>query len=218
MRRSGFVNEHSAGVASSGTEQSHLPANPSTEIGRVFHKHSWQTVLSGLKGDPLVCLSLCNVLRLDAGWGSVGRRHGPIEWNDRIVVTGYWFLDSPPDWHPSDELVQFLGAGPPPVYIGFGSMSSVHPEHLSHLVQEALERSHQRGVLLTGWGALRQEPFSEQLYTVASIPHDWLFHQMAAVVHHGGAGTTGASLRAGVPSIIVSFLPEQAFWGAQVFQ
>jgi UDP:flavonoid glycosyltransferase YjiC (YdhE family) len=142
----------------------------------------------------------------------------PIEWNEKVVVTGYWFLDADPGWQPSDELVQFLGAGPPPVYIGFGSMSSAHPEHLSHLVQEALERSHQRGVLLTGWGALCQEPSSEQLYTVASVPHDWLFPQMAAVVHHGGAGTTGASLRAGVPSIIISFLPEQAFWGAQVFQ
>ena len=142
----------------------------------------------------------------------------PAEWNHRTVVTGYWFLDSHPCWQPPDELVRFLRAGPPPVYIGFGSMSSAHPEQLTHLVQEALERSHQRGVLLTGWGALRQEHPSEQLYTVASVPHDWLIPQMVAMVHHGGAGTTGVSLRAGIPSIIVSFLPEQAFWGAQVFR
>jgi len=88
----------------------------------------------------------------------------PTEWNERTVVTGYWFLDSPQDWQPSGELVQFLRAGPPPVSIGFGSMSNASPEHLTHLVREALELSHQRGVLLTGGGALRQAPLRAALH------------------------------------------------------
>jgi UDP:flavonoid glycosyltransferase YjiC (YdhE family) len=142
----------------------------------------------------------------------------PPEWNERAIVTGYWFLDAPACWQPPDDLVSFLRAGPPPIYVGFGSMSDAHPERLTHLVRDALERCHQRGILLTGWGALQQELPSSRVYCVASVPHDWLFPQVAAVVSHGGAGTIGASLRAGVPPITVSFLPEQAFWGTQVLR
>ncbi len=142
----------------------------------------------------------------------------PTEWNAKVAVTGYWFLDHQSPWQPPESLRQFLRAGPPPVYIGFGSMSSRHPERLTRLVLEALERSQQRGVLLTGWGAVCQRQQSAYVYAVESVPHDWLFPQVAAVVQHGGAGTIGASLRAGIPPITVSFLPEQAFWGEQAFR
>jgi UDP:flavonoid glycosyltransferase YjiC (YdhE family) len=142
----------------------------------------------------------------------------PLEWNERTIVTGYWFLDAPACWQPPEDLESFLRAGPPPVYIGFGSMSDAHPERLTHLVRDALERCHQRGVLLTGWGALQQEAPSSQIYPIASVPHNWLFPQMAAVVAHGGAGTIGASLRAGIPPISASFLPEQAFWATQILR
>ena len=142
----------------------------------------------------------------------------PVEWPPRVAVTGYWFLDRDPSWQPPAELKQFLQEGSPPVYIGFGSMSDAQPEQLTPLIIEALERSQQRGVLLTGWGALQQVSHSARVAAIPSIPHDWLFPQMAAVIHHGGAGTTGACLRAGIPSITVSFLPEQAFWGEQVYR
>ncbi len=131
-------------------------------------------------------------------------------------MTGYWFLDSPANWQPPQELVDFLKAGSPPVYIGFGSMSDSNPEALTKLVLDALAESGQRGVLIKGWGALSNADLPDHVFQIDSVPHDWLFPQMAAVVHHGGAGTTSAGLRAGVPSIIIPFAVDQPFWGQRV--
>lgn len=141
----------------------------------------------------------------------------PDDWPDHHQVTGYWFLPEPPEWQPSPDLSAFLAAGPPPVYIGFGSMLGQNPQKMTALVTEALARSGQRGVLAGGWGALDKtiQP-SESLFFVDSIPHQWLFPRMAAIVHHGGAGTTGAALRSGVPSVVVPFGFDQAFWGHRV--
>ncbi|NET75554.1 glycosyltransferase [Okeania sp. SIO1F9] len=140
----------------------------------------------------------------------------PSDWQDWAYVTGYWFLDSPANWQPPQELVDFLQAGSPPVYIGFGSMSDTNPEALTQLVLDALNQSGQRGILLKGWGALTNADLPENIFKIDSVPHDWLFPQMAAVVHHGGAGTTAAGLRAGVPSIIIPFAVDQPFWGQRV--
>jgi sterol 3beta-glucosyltransferase len=91
------------------------------------------------------------------------------------------------------------------------------PQQLTALVSAALARSGQRGILAGGWGALTATPApTDQLFFVESIPHQWLFPQMAAIVHHGGAGTTGAALRSGRPSIVVPFAFDQAFWGRRV--
>ncbi len=140
----------------------------------------------------------------------------PADWNDWNHVTGYWFLDHPPDWQPPAELVDFLASGPPPIYVGFGSMNNRNPEEVTEMVLKALTRSRQRGVLLTGWGGLSQSDLPDEVFKIDSVPHDWLFPQMAAVVHHGGAGTTVAGLRAGIPSIIIPFFAEQPFWGQRV--
>jgi len=141
----------------------------------------------------------------------------PDDWPAHHQVTGYWFLPAPAGWHPSPELSAFLAAGPPPVYIGFGSMMTHRPEQMSTLVTEALARCGQRGILAAGWGALgRPAHHSEQLFFVDSIPHDWLLPRTAAIVHHGGAGTTGAALRSGVPSVVVPFSFDQGFWGHRV--
>lgn len=140
----------------------------------------------------------------------------PPDWPESIHVTGYFFLDSQTDWQPSTELKAFLDAGDPPVYIGFGSMAGRHPEELARLVSEALVKSGQRGLLLTGWGGLRTELVPENVFVVESVPHSWLFPLMAAVVHHGGAGTTAEALRAGVPAVIVPFVFDQPFWGARI--
>jgi sterol 3beta-glucosyltransferase len=96
-------------------------------------------------------------------------------------------------------------------------MSSDDPEAMTEIACEALARNHRRGVLLTGWGAFHQGCLPEHVCAVSSVPHDWLFSRVSAVIHHGGAGTTGASLRAGVPTGVVSFLPEQSFWGERVW-
>jgi sterol 3beta-glucosyltransferase len=140
----------------------------------------------------------------------------PSDWSDDVRITGYWFADTPSDWHPFKELEDFLAKGSPPVYIGFGSMGGRTPEQLAKLVLEALVKSGQRGVLLTGWGGLRAEFVPDNVFVVDAAPHSWLFPRMAAVVHHGGAGTTAEGLRAGVPTVVVPFAFDQPFWGARM--
>ena len=140
----------------------------------------------------------------------------PADWPESVHITGYFFPDTPSDWQPSPELEAFLEAGDPPVYIGFGSMAGRNPEKFANLILEALAKSGQRGLLLTGWGGLRPELVPDNVFVVDSAPHSWLFPRMAAVVHHGGAGTTAEGLRAGVPSVIVPFILDQPFWGARI--
>ncbi len=140
----------------------------------------------------------------------------PTDWPDSLHITGYLFLDDQANWQPSPELRTFLEAGVPPVYIGFGSMAGRDPEKLANLIVEALTKSGQRGLLLTGWGGLRAGQVPENIFVVDTAPHSWLFPRMAAVVHHGGAGTTAEGLRAGVPTVIVPFAFDQSFWGARV--
>lgn len=140
----------------------------------------------------------------------------PPDWGGWNHITGYWFLDHPQGWEPSAGLIDFLESGPPPVYVGFGSMNNRNPEEMSDIVIKALAQVGQRGVLMTGWGALSQASLPDTIFRVEEIPHDWLFPQMAAVVHHGGAGTTSAGLRAGVPSVIIPFFSDQFFWARRV--
>lgn len=142
----------------------------------------------------------------------------PTDWEDFIHVTGYWFLPSPPQWTPPADLVRFLEAGPPPVYVGFGSMVNRDPQETTRLVVEALARAGQRGVLSAGWGGLQREALPETVLMIDAVPFNWLFPQMAAVVHHGGAGTTSIGLWAGVPSIITPFMGDQPFWGRRVYE
>jgi sterol 3beta-glucosyltransferase len=141
----------------------------------------------------------------------------PGDWGDWIHVTGYWDLPQHP-WQPPQELLTFLDQGPPPVYIGFGSMANRDPKRMAGIAVEALERSGQRGVLLTGWGGLAQADLPPSVFKLDEAPHDWLFPRMSAVVHHGGAGTTAAGLRAGKPAVIIPFFGDQAFWGDRLHE
>jgi sterol 3beta-glucosyltransferase len=140
----------------------------------------------------------------------------PDDWDSFSVATGYWFLERSPSWQPPQALQAFLRAGPPPVYVGFGSMPTQDAARTTRIVLAALERAGQRGVLATGYGGLAAAEVPPSVYLLADAPHDWLFPQMAAVVHHGGAGTTGAGLRAGVPTVICPFFGDQPFWGRRV--
>jgi UDP:flavonoid glycosyltransferase YjiC (YdhE family) len=142
----------------------------------------------------------------------------PADWGDAVHVTGYWYLNVGCDWQPPAPLVDFLQSGPPPVYIGFGSMSNRDPERSTHLLVEALARARQRAVLLTGWGGLSSNNLPDYVFPVDSVPHDWLFPRMSAVVHHGGLGTTAEGLRAGVPSVIIPFFADQPFWAERVYR
>lgn len=142
----------------------------------------------------------------------------PAEWGEDKHVTGFWFLNSSTDWEPPAELLQFLEDGPPPVYVGFGSMSARNPEETARLVIQALAQTQQRAILLSGWSGLRASEMPDTVLMIKTVPHDWLFPRVSAVVHHGGVGTTAAGLRAGAPSVIIPFFGDQPFWGHRVAQ
>jgi UDP:flavonoid glycosyltransferase YjiC (YdhE family) len=97
-------------------------------------------------------------------------------------------------------------------------MSSSKPEETADQALEALARTGQRGVLYEGWGGLKKEQLPENVFMTGSVPHAWLFPRMAAIVHHGGVGTTAAGLAAGIPSIVVPFFADQPFWGQRVHE
>jgi UDP:flavonoid glycosyltransferase YjiC (YdhE family) len=139
----------------------------------------------------------------------------PRGWGDHLQVSGYWFLDDD-DWTPPAGLQTFIEDGPAPVYIGFGSMSSSDPQQLFELIRSALHISGQRAVLAGGWGGVAG--VSERLYALDSAPHNWLFPRMAGVVHHGGAGTTAAGVRAGVPSLLIPHLGDQPYWSRRLYE
>ncbi len=139
------------------------------------------------------------------------------DWGPNVHVTGYWFLDAPPGWEPPAALVNFVKSGPPPFCVGFGSMSDGDAAQATEIVRKAVGATGQRAVLLTGWGALAEAESSDRLFVTESVPHDWLYPRCAGVVHHGGAGTTSAALRAGVPALIVPFAGDQYLWGRRVF-
>jgi sterol 3beta-glucosyltransferase len=140
----------------------------------------------------------------------------PADWDESSIVTGYWFLDAPTSWQPDPELVRFLQEGSTPVYIGFGSMFMNGGKLRTETVLEALRIAGQRGIIATGWGGLTGENKPKDIFVLDAVPHDWLFPKVAAIVHHGGAGTTGAALRAGKPQIICPFVGDQFFWGRRV--
>lgn len=131
-------------------------------------------------------------------------------------VTGFWFLDTHLDPEPPDGLAAFLAAGPEPVCIGFGSMLDDDPVDSTRVAVQALARAGRRGVLIRGQWGLRGEELPDTVYAVQTVAHDWLFDRCAAVVHHAGAGTTAAVLRAGIPSVPIPHMADQRRWARRL--
>lgn len=146
----------------------------------------------------------------------------PSDWGQDKEVSGYWFLpEEAPDYFPPDDLQNFINDGPKPISVGFGSMNDPEdPNHeqLTQIVVDAVARSGQRAVLVTGWGGLSSTDLPSNMFAIEQLPYDWLFNRVSAAVHHGGAGTTAASLRAGIPTVTVPFLADQPFWGSRIAQ
>ncbi|MHC8606167.1 glycosyltransferase [Paenarthrobacter ureafaciens] len=130
----------------------------------------------------------------------------PADWHDGLTMGGYWWPPARPEWKPDSSLVDFLAAGPPPVYVGFGSGAQLDADL-------ALEAVRLAGVRAVVQGGDVQEP---DAISVGDVPHEWLFPQMAAVVHHAGSGTTAAGLLAGVPTVCVPVFTDQPLWASRV--
>jgi len=141
----------------------------------------------------------------------------PKDWGPKIDVVGFCFLDLASNYVPPEPLVKWLEAGDKPIYVGFGSLPVQDPQKMTEIIVKALEITGQRGIINKGWGGLGTlaEP-KDFVYLLDNCPHDWLFLQCKAVVHHGGAGTTAAGLKAACPTTIVPFFGDQPFWGDRV--
>ena len=135
----------------------------------------------------------------------------PKDWAAHHHVAGFAFVPTLP-YSPPKALADFLASGPPPVYIGFGSMTGLDPKELAALATRAARSAGVRAVIATGWAEL-DVASSDDVYVVDEIPHDWLFPRVSAVVHHGGAGTFAEGLRAGKPTVIAAFFGDQPIWG-----
>jgi sterol 3beta-glucosyltransferase len=137
------------------------------------------------------------------------------DWTDNVKVTGYYFMDNDETYQPSIELQKFLDSGSPPVCISFGSMVNRDANRINDIVRDALKKTNNRGIVLSGWSALEKQESDDLIY-LNEVPHDWLLPRCKMIVHHGGAGTTSAGLRAGIPNVVVPFTADQPFWGKRV--
>jgi sterol 3beta-glucosyltransferase len=141
----------------------------------------------------------------------------PRDWPSDVVATGFWVREGNGAAEPGDpELESFLASGAPPVYVGFGSSVGPDPVALGASVSEGLRRAGVRAVIATGWGGLKGVGSDSHTMVVEAASHAWLFPRVAAVVHHGGAGTTAAGLLAARATIVCPFQGDQYFWGAAV--
>ncbi|MFB9816229.1 glycosyltransferase [Paeniglutamicibacter sulfureus] len=131
----------------------------------------------------------------------------PADWRSGLSLAGYWWPEAEPGWQPPAELLEFLAEGPPPVFIGFGSSAALDADFMLDTVRRSGVRAVLQGVEgVSGSGVIG----------VGAVPHQWLFPRMAAVVHHAGAGTAAAGLRAGAPTVSVPIYTDQPFWAARI--
>ncbi|KAI8941132.1 hypothetical protein NX059_002370 [Plenodomus lindquistii] len=140
----------------------------------------------------------------------------PEDWPSHISVTGFSFLKAAQNYTPPRDLVQFLESGPPPVYIGFGSIVVDKPNELTKMLFEAVEKAGVRAIISKGWGGFGADQVPDNIYFIGNCPHDWLFQRVSCVVHHGGAGTTAAGIALGKPTVVVPFFGDQPFWGQMI--
>jgi sterol 3beta-glucosyltransferase len=138
----------------------------------------------------------------------------PKDWRAGLDVVGFWWPEPPARWQPPSDLVEFLDAGPPPVFVGFGSMSPADAEQLGDLAVKALVRAGCRGVIQSGWAGLTAH--GADIIGIGDQPYDWLFPRMRALVHHAGPGTAAAGIRAGVPTVPVPVMVDQFFWASRL--
>jgi UDP:flavonoid glycosyltransferase YjiC (YdhE family) len=137
----------------------------------------------------------------------------PPDWGPHIDLANFIEYEQAHTYRPPQALLDFLAAGEAPIYVGFGSVVAEDPAALTRTIFTALDRAGARGIVSQGWARLGDEAPPPNVYVIGDTPHDWLFARCRAVCHHGGAGTTSAGLRAGLPTVVVPFFGDQFFWG-----
>lgn len=208
------------------TSEFPCPMVPLPRVPRFLNRATYLTVSAVLRSYTGVA-NAWRVGQLGLGKGS-GPHHSlvlqafssavtPVDpaWPESVRTTGFWFLPRNPAWAPDAALRAFLEAGPPPVYIGFGSMAGRDAQRTGDIVAEAAQAAGVRAIVATGWGGLAARS-SDDLLVIDQAPHDWLFGRVAAVVHHGGGGTTAAALAAGVPQVVCPFVADQPHWAQRM--
>lgn len=163
------------------------------------------------------CFSLMSRLRLTLN-RSPALIPKPKDWANFISISGFYFLNLASNYTPEPDLAAFLADGPPPVYIGFGSIVVDDPNGLTNLIFEAVKKTGRRALVSKGWGGFGAEDLDVPpgVFMLGNCPHDWLFKQVSCVVHHGGAGTTAAGIACGRPTVVVPFFGDQPFWGSMI--
>ncbi|CAK0901422.1 unnamed protein product, partial [Prorocentrum cordatum] len=145
----------------------------------------------------------------------------PADYGPHLEVTGTIFNDAVSDYEPPEDLRVWLQEGEKPIFVGFGSMVVEHPDELAAVIEEAARETGTRVVLQSSWtsfGGGAEEGDERLIFPLGNCPHDWLFQQVAAVVHHGGAGTAAAGARAGKPTMICPFFGDQHLWAQALFR
>ncbi|EJT74441.1 hypothetical protein GGTG_08281 [Gaeumannomyces tritici R3-111a-1] len=142
----------------------------------------------------------------------------PNDWNHKVSIAGFYFLNLASSYTPDPGLAAFLAAGPPPVYIGFGSIVVDDPNALTRMIFDAVSKTGVRALVSKGWGGIGAESVGipDGVFMLGNCPHDWLFQHVSCVVHHGGAGTTAAGIKLGKPTVVVPFFGDQPFWGSMI--
>jgi sterol 3beta-glucosyltransferase len=141
----------------------------------------------------------------------------PPDWPAHHYLTGFWFLEAPPAWQPSADLQRFLANGDAPVYLGFGSPGPLKQGDWIETARLAAGRNAMHMVLSLAPGDTGRISADEAIFGLTDVPHDWLFPRCSLLVHHGGAGTTAAGLRAGVPTLVLPRATDQFYWGSRIY-
>lgn len=189
--------------------------------------NKWRKTHLGLKATDMSTMSVSKVPFLYNFSSAVVPK--PLDWHDDITITGYWNLEnSDSEWIPPKDLEEWMAKakedGKPIVYIGFGSIVVPRPNPMTKSIIKGVEKSGVRAIIAKGWSSRGGDPAKEgeaidmpdSCYGLEKVPHGWLFPRIQAAMHHGGAGTVGASLRAGIPTLIKPWFGDQFFWAGRV--
>jgi len=140
------------------------------------------------------------------------------DYSDKVYLTGFWVLKPNPDHKLDDAIIRYLDAGSPPVYMGFGSMPLWDVKGLVSTFSDVLKKLNLRGIFCGGWNELKdlESLSSDHLLLIKGAPHELLLPKCLMAIHHGGAGTTAAVARSGIPNVIFPALGDQPFWAHRI--